>query len=270
MEFHTRIVFSMLFFIVISTAFKIEPRISRGLTSERGQFPFYVYLEGHSTESLFECGGSLISDRFIATAAHCLELVDEKIDIHLGLLESKKEFEPGRLTITVAPNRIIFHPAFESKSLMNDIALIELVEPIELNSFIQPIELATCEDDDFAERFDVVAVGNGYKKSEGGIADILQYAPMTTTPIPLCMRVFPFLVHRASVFCAENDKKRSSVCTGDSGGPLKRISDNKLIGIASFISPNNCDEGQPQAFTKVAFYRKWISEKTGLNLTSDC
>lgn len=54
---------------------------------------------------------------------------------------------------------------------------------------------------------------------------------------------------------------------GDSGGPLMSVKSKVLVGVASFIYKiGNCEDF-PQAFTKIAFYREWISQTTGLNLT---
>lgn len=44
-------------------------------------------------------------------------------------------------------------------------------------------------------------------------------------------------------------------------------SEKVLVGVASFIYKTGNCEDYPQAFTKIAFYREWISETTGLNLT---
>lgn len=93
---------------------KIEPRIVEGHNAERGQFPYYVYLEIIAPEGSV-CGGSLISNQWILTAAHCLEDVT-RVHVHLGSLRAWNTMEIGRKRIDVREiDDIHLHPKYSQR-----------------------------------------------------------------------------------------------------------------------------------------------------------
>lgn len=107
----------------------------------------------------------------------------------------------------------------------------------------------------------VVAIGNGITKGDEMVfPKILQYTELKTMSTLSCLKTYPFLIFRRSVICVEGEEERSA-CQGDSGGPL--ISNDSLIGLTSFGS-QNCPEGAPQVFTKIAKYAKWIEDVSGV------
>lgn len=102
---------------------KIESRIVQGYDAIRGQFPFYVYLEISSqTEYEYkkvECGGSLISNLWIITAAHCLRNNVVAVEVHLGALSLFDVRDIGYKIIYIEPpisisDHVYMHPQFQS------------------------------------------------------------------------------------------------------------------------------------------------------------
>lgn len=53
-------------------AFSVKPRIVNGRTAAEGKYPYYVLLFIHREDRKFRCGGTLLTDEFVLTAAHCL------------------------------------------------------------------------------------------------------------------------------------------------------------------------------------------------------
>ena len=89
-----------------------------GSVTEKGRYPWQVGLRIDFDESYF-CGGSILSDDWVITAAHCCDDVD-RINIHVGdwkqYVESDEEF-------SVVSTEMIIHPGTVLKS-MNTIKFI--------------------------------------------------------------------------------------------------------------------------------------------------
>lgn len=90
-------VFGVLLLINSGSCFKMQPRIVNGSPSELGQFPYFALMEikvKFRPQERKTCGGSLLNEEFLLTAAHCLQDAT-KVLVHLGSLR-KDEYEEGR------------------------------------------------------------------------------------------------------------------------------------------------------------------------------
>lgn len=255
-------VFAFLFALFFTIdCFQIQPRIVNGSSSERGQFPFFAYLDlklRFQPNTIFICGGSLLNHEFVLTAAHCV-CNATKVAVHLGSLQ-QDEFEKGRHVFFARKKHFYIHPEYDDDSLWNDIALIKLSRPAVYSRLIQPISFPTvCE---IPTGIDLTAIGNGITKTESDLAKTLQHTTLTTIPHSECSESFSFDVN--AVFCV-NGLKKNGICDGDSGGPLIHPIDHTLYGIASFANETYCEE-LPQGCTNVFHFYPWISEITGLQL----
>lgn len=104
----------------------IENRIVHGENAIRGQFPFYAFLEVEYHDKIGICGGSLISNTWILTAAHCLDAA-LSLRITLGSLSADGFWEHGRESIIIESStsktltksdHIYMHPKYTSLSII--------------------------------------------------------------------------------------------------------------------------------------------------------
>lgn len=241
--------------------FTIDPRIVKGTNSTRGQWPFYVFLKLKMMQGSAACGGSLISDQWVVTAAHCLNGASSA-EVHLGALQATNLTEEGRQVFEVKRNDLHVHPQYIQLVVWNDIGLIKLPEPVKFSDTIKPVNLA-CNAN---RNMDVIAIGNGLMHTnDKTIAPILQWAPLKTISQFECLPKFPFLLFRKSVICARGADKEST-CRGDSGGPLVSKKDTSLVGLTSFGSAEGCELGIAQGYTQLQSYLPWIGKTTGIEV----
>lgn len=107
-------------------------RIIGGDNARRNAWPWFalvlVQRRSNSRKSP-ECGGTLISDRFILTAAHCVleqskrTIKKSRLTVRLGEFDLRK---PDDGEVDIGVERVIVHPHFQPNTFKNDIALIEL------------------------------------------------------------------------------------------------------------------------------------------------
>ena len=106
----------------------------------------------------FRCGGSIIANKFVVTAAHCV-LDAELVWIELG------GFFPGDIKGFNPVKRITVHPGYNRTTFDNDIALLETWRPIDLKMY-SPICLRKTSDPDAFDnkRIQVIVYRDGIQR----------------------------------------------------------------------------------------------------------
>lgn len=112
-------------------------RVVNGSDTDILEFPFMVSVKGDTDYHI--CGGSIISEEWIMTAGHCINLTLYDVtqySVQYGVTQITKE---GDTVIRV--KNIIVHEDFALTFLDNDIALLQLESPIEFGPNAQPVQL---------------------------------------------------------------------------------------------------------------------------------
>lgn len=201
------------------------------------------------------CGGAIISDQYILTAAHCtISLRAENIRIILGAHDVRKS-KP------ISIDRVYHHPEYNDMLHFNDIALIKLARPIEFNNEISPICLPSA---DLVKFNNLVISGWGHLGNDLPQSKTLQEVDLKEVDENKCKFSYGPRFRSASNICAANSDNKG-VCHGDSGGPLMSIIDgtNNLVGLVSYGTKQKCgNANHPAVFTRITNYLSWILKET--------
>lgn len=244
------------------------PLIVGGEPAAPGEFPFMAALGFYVENSIdWRCGGTLISERFIVTAAHCTDSRDAGPPrvVRLGEIDlTKSAGKRSRFDFDVA--NIITHPDYNFPLRYNDIALLKLNKNVRFTEYVRPACLYT---NPYVEQTQSIATG--YGKNEFAASENINKLMKVALHIyknEKCAQNFgsdrrnlPRGIIQ-SMLCAGDIKGGHDTCQGDSGGPLlvtKKSNKCKfyLIGITSF--GKSCGEPNTAAvYTKVSAYLSWI------------
>ncbi|XP_035715755.1 trypsin alpha-3 [Folsomia candida] len=237
------------------------PKIVGGKKSQNHASPWLGALvyTGGSQPSQF-CGSSLINDRYVVTAGHC---VVGKITTTQGyqvFLGSNKINGTDAKRVNIVG--VIVHPNYNSQTLENDIALIQLAEQIKITPKIRPICLAKGPAT-FAGKNANVA-GWGTQQKGGNAVNQLRNAWVKIMENSVCAKNYTTAKVKITpnMLCASLPGRDS--CSGDSGGALvvKENADTfRQVGVVSFgIDCGNTH--YPGVYTRITRYYKWILENT--------
>ncbi|XP_015280486.1 PREDICTED: plasma kallikrein [Gekko japonicus] len=241
----------------------LDSRVVGGTNSTLGEWPWQVSLHVKLSVQKHHCGGSIIGDRWILTAAHCTEdlLIPDVWRVYTGIL---KQSEINEDTPFFKVQEIIVHPEYEVSEEGYDIALMKLDRPMNFSDLQQPLCLPTNEDTKENTGYtNCWVTGWGYTTERGQIQDVLQKVNIPLIANAECqLRYRDFRIHNKMV-CAGYSEGGKDACKGDSGGPLqcKHKKAWYLVGITSW--GEGCARPEhPGVYTNVAEFVEWILEKT--------
>lgn len=235
-------------------------RIVNGNQTEHGQIPFQVLVLSRRLNGQGICGGILISNEYVLTAAHCCVGAHE-FEVHLGAQNFHNHNEAGRIIDTTST--VTIHRHYNPFFIENDVALIKLSQKVTFTDKIQAAKFPEA-DDLFVDRRAIVSGWGLEHTHNADISSELQYAELVVITQARCERVFGRNIVHESTICAEGEQGQSA-CKGDSGGPLVLESDRlTLIGVVSFGHVAGCHHSLPQGFSRITKFMHWISQNTGI------
>ncbi|KAM6420952.1 trypsin-like [Pluvialis apricaria] len=226
-----------------------DDKIVGGYTCAENSVPYQVSLNA----GYHFCGGSLISSQWVVSAAHCYK---SRIQVQLGkhnleLTESTQQF--------INSAKVIRHSGYNYFTLDNDIMLIKLAVPAQLNRAVQTIPLPTsC----VATGTTCLISGWGNTLSNGNLyPDTLQCLKAPVLSSSECSSAYPGQITE-NMMCVGFMEGGKDSCQGDSGGPV--VCNGQLQGIVSW-GIGCAQRGYPGVYTKVCNYVSWIEETMSAN-----
>ncbi|XP_077511356.1 chymotrypsinogen A-like isoform X2 [Amblyomma americanum] len=231
-----------------------EDRIIGGQPAVPGSWPWHAALHKHGTGHA--CGGALITDRHIITAAHCVwsdQPGQQYIKVHLG--GHNRDFRQGS-EIWEEVEEICAHSSFKyhrKSSFKGDIAILKLKNKINFTNMVHPVCLPVSYEE-LGDGSHLYVTGWGRTGREGKNEAVELKQTLTKAMSTEACRDHSGRNLPATVLCGGHDY--GSSCDGDSGGPVvhKMNGTWTLHGIV-VGGPQQCgDEDEPLYFAKVSHY----------------
>uniref|UniRef100_A0A8C6T0F4 Peptidase S1 domain-containing protein n=1 Tax=Neogobius melanostomus TaxID=47308 RepID=A0A8C6T0F4_9GOBI len=195
------------------------------------------------------CGGFLVSDNFVLTAAHCYD--SQPIRVVLGNHNLRNP--QNRQIIDI--DKRFRHPSYKGVSTGNDLMLLKLKKSPVLGHGVKILQLPSMNMNVKVHDLCQV-VGWGATKSGGASSNDLLAANVSIIDITTCSNAWGGLPD--NVICAGGYITNRGFCQGDSGGPL--VCKNTAVGIVSFNKNRNCnyENDVPNVYVDVSKYIDWI------------
>lgn len=262
------LVFCLLAFSLSTQAQQHAPQVTGGGPANITSVPYQVSIHRNGSHI---CGGSIINDRFVLTAAHCMKDISpfnlNQLKIKVGLTSQSS---PGIRLQQFNVLRIIRHPNYNASNLDYDYALIEISGRFSFNNWVQPVALA-------GPGSSAQAVGNTVKVSGWGWT-----TPGSVSPSNSLRAVnVPIISNSAAdtqldatspshhpitarmIATGAVNSSRLGACHGDSGGPLvyKPAGQPAVqIGVVSWgVSRCNGGINSPSIYARVSSVKSWIN-----------
>jgi secreted trypsin-like serine protease len=246
-------------------------QIAGGREATLGELPYAVGIK-LKTYSFVFCGGALITNRYILSAAHCFEdepghpgvyTNPDNLEIVIGRVNLDDNAHGGIYKV----KRFLRHESYNPSTMENDIAIVELKNNITLNEDVNI--LIPNNNDNIALNTMLTLNGWGYIDSnENYLPRIMRTVNVPLVPGSNCERHGRF--NSTSMLCAGLGQGKDS-CAGDSGGSLTYKNSNGIwigVGIVSFGGIPCGGRNVIGTYTKVSYFTRWLlSNVPDLNMT---
>ncbi|NXA74918.1 TMPS6 protease, partial [Thryothorus ludovicianus] len=191
-------------------------RIVGGMNSVEGEWPWQASLQVRGSHI---CGGTLIADRWVVSAAHCFQ--DERLaspSIWTVYLGKYLQNATGHTEVSFKVIHLFLHPYYEEDSHDYDVALLQLDHPVIISPLIQPICLPA-PSHIFEPGLHCWITGWGALKEGGHISNVLQKVDVQLIQQNICSEAYHYMI-TPRMLCAGYYQGKKDACQGDSGGPL--------------------------------------------------
>ncbi|NWT13292.1 ACRO protein, partial [Vireo altiloquus] len=237
-------------------------RIVGGTGAADASWPWIVSIQHPAVPDLGHwCGGSLVTTKWVLTAAHCFDLFNN-VSMMYVVLGATQLTRPGPGAVVRNIRQVLYHPYYDRKDYSYDIAMLELDQPVQCSPYIQ---LACVADPTLI----VSDLRNCWIAGWGAVtaraqhsSDRLQEAKVQLIDTQLCNSSswYGGKVHTHNL-CAGYPHGTIDSCQGDSGGPLMCQDNNAeywwVIGVTSF--GRGCARAKrPGVYISTQYFYDWI------------
>ncbi|KAB0803011.1 hypothetical protein PPYR_05197 [Photinus pyralis] len=233
-------------------------RIVGGVETQVNEYPWMVVLLNNNR---FYCGGSVINNKFVLTAGHCVNGISKERLLAVFLDHDRSTSQETK-TFFRRITKIINHGAYGiGASYNNDIALLELEHPISFDGILKPVCLPLAGKS-YSGHTGIVT-GWGATAAQGSVSNKLREVRVPILSHDDCQRTGYGKRVTENMVCAGYPQGAKDSCQGDSGGPMHVANGTHhfVVGIVSW-GESCAKPNYPGVYTRVNRFLSWIQGNT--------
>ncbi|XP_018587706.2 trypsin-1-like isoform X1 [Scleropages formosus] len=239
---------SLIFILLLGVALAEDDKIVGGYECPKHSVPYQVSLNS----GYHFCGGSLVNENWVVSAAHCYKSL---IEVRLGEHNIQQTENTEQV---ISSSSVIRYPYYDSWTIDNDIMLIKLSKPAAFDSYVQPVALP-----EGCAAAGTMCMVSGWGNTMSSTADSnkLQCLEIPILSQKECENAYPGMI-TSSMFCAGYLEGGKDSCQGDSGGPV--VCDGVLQGVVSW-GYGCAEKDHPGVYAKVCEFTQWLKDTMAAN-----
>ncbi|KAM5330262.1 serine protease 27 [Glossophaga mutica] len=239
-------------------------RMVGGQDALEGEWPWQVSIQRNGSHF---CGGSLITEQWVLTAAHCFSNTSET-SLYRVLLGARQLVKPGPHATYAQVKRVESNPLYQGMASSADVALVELEAPVTFTNYILPV----CVPDPsvvFETGMNCWVTGWGSPSEQDRLPNprILQKLAVPIIDTPKCNllyskdaeSIFQPKTIKDDMLCAGFAEGKKDACKGDSGGPLVCLVGQSWLQAGVISWGEGCARrNRPGVYIRVTSHYDWI------------